>query len=63
VKYFIKFLMAMKKKENGNFLSFTDLVRKDKDAILWTASMAEERLPTTSMKKSKSFSNVTRKNW
>jgi hypothetical protein len=46
VKYFIKFLMAMKKKENGNFLSFTDL-RKYKDVILWSASMAEERLPTT----------------
>jgi hypothetical protein len=44
--YFIKFLMAMKKKENGNFLSFSDL-RKYKDAILWAASMAEERLPTT----------------
>jgi hypothetical protein len=38
--------MAMKKKENGKFLSFTDL-RKYKDAILWAASMAEERLPTT----------------
>ena len=46
VKYFIKFLMAIKKKENGHFLSFTDL-RKYKDAILWAASMAEERLPTT----------------
>ena len=46
VKYFIKFLMSVKKKENGHFLSFTD-VRKYKDAILWAASMAEERLPTT----------------
>jgi hypothetical protein len=46
VKYFITFLMAMKKKENSNFLSFTDL-RKYKDAILWAARMAEERLPTT----------------
>jgi hypothetical protein len=36
----------MKKKENGNFLSFTDL-RKYKNVILWAASMAEERLPTT----------------
>jgi hypothetical protein len=46
VKYFIKFFMAMKKKENGNFLSFMDLW-KYKDAIMWAASMAEERLPTT----------------
>jgi hypothetical protein len=45
VKYFIKFLMAIKKKENGNLLSFTDL-RKYKDAIMWPVSMAEERLPT-----------------
>ena len=36
----------MKKKENGNFLSFMDLP-KYKDAILLAASMAEERLPTT----------------
>jgi hypothetical protein len=46
VKYVIKFLMCTKIKENGNFLSFTD-IRKYKDAILWAASMAKERLPTT----------------
>ena len=46
MKYFIKFLMAMKKKENGHFRYFMD-VRKYKEAILWAASMAEERLPTT----------------
>ena len=38
--------MAIKKKENGHVLSFTD-IRKYKDAILWAARMAEERLPTT----------------
>jgi hypothetical protein len=46
VKYFIRFLMAMKKKEDGKFLSFTDLL-KYKDEIMGAASMAEERLPTT----------------
>jgi hypothetical protein len=46
VKYVLKFLMSTKKKENGKFLSFTD-IRKYKDAILWGASMSEERLPTT----------------
>ena len=33
VKYVLKFLMSTKRKENGNFLSFTD-IRKYKDAIL-----------------------------
>jgi hypothetical protein len=45
VKYVLKFLMSTKKKENGKFLSFTD-IRKYKDGILWAASMAGERLPT-----------------
>jgi hypothetical protein len=36
----------MKKKENGKFLSFTN-IRKYKDGILWAASMAGKWLPTT----------------
>jgi hypothetical protein len=61
VKYFIKFLMAIKKKENGNFLSFTDL-RNYKDAIMWPASMAEERLPTTFYEEIEKFLMRTRAN-
>jgi hypothetical protein len=44
----------MKKKENGHFLSFMDQP-KYKDAILWSASMAEERLPTTFYKEIEKF--------
>jgi hypothetical protein len=46
VKYLIIFFMSTKKKENGKFLSFTD-VRKYKDTILWGARIAKEWLPTT----------------
>jgi hypothetical protein len=46
VKYVLKFLMLTKMKENGKFLSFTD-IRKYKDGTLWGASMAGEWLPTT----------------
>jgi hypothetical protein len=46
VKSFLKFLMATEKKEYCHFLSFNDL-QKYKDEILWAASMAEGRPPTT----------------
>ena len=44
-KFVLHFLLSTKMKKDGNFKSYPDL-RKYKDAIMWGAKIAKQRLPT-----------------